>query len=82
MVRSAAGKQRYRCQNPECEKKTFIREYSYEAYLPQVKQKISDMALNGSGIRDTAHVLGVSPNTVIDNLKKKLPLSKLSMKPY
>jgi transposase-like protein len=30
-----------------------------------------DMALNGSGIRDTARVLGVSPTTVISTLKKK-----------
>jgi insertion element IS1 protein InsB len=67
---SAAGKQRYRCQDSACEKKTFIRDYSYEAYLPQVKQKISDMAMNGSGIRDTARVLGISLNTVIDTLKK------------
>jgi transposase-like protein len=29
------------------------------------------MALNGSGIRDTARVLGVSMNTVISELKKK-----------
>lgn len=68
--KSAVGKQRYCCQNPKCEKKTFIRDYSYEAYLPQAKQKISDMAVNGSGIRDTARVLGISLNTVIDTLKK------------
>jgi len=30
-----------------------------------------EMALNGSGIRDTARVLGVSPTTVITTLKKK-----------
>jgi transposase-like protein len=29
------------------------------------------MALNGSGIRDTARVLGVSPMTVMSTLKKK-----------
>jgi insertion element IS1 protein InsB len=29
------------------------------------------MALNGSGIRDTARVLGISPTTVIEPLKKK-----------
>lgn len=29
------------------------------------------MALNGSGIRDTARVLGVSQTTVIETLKKK-----------
>lgn len=67
--RSAAGKQRYRCQNPECEK-TFIRDYSYNAYLPKIKQQVSDMAMNGSGVRDTARVLRISPNTVIETLKK------------
>jgi transposase-like protein len=29
------------------------------------------MALNGSGIRDTAPVLGISTNTVLSELKKK-----------
>jgi len=33
--------------------------------------KIVDMALHGSGIRDTARVFGVSPTTVIATLKKK-----------
>jgi transposase-like protein len=31
------------------------------------------MTLNGSGIRDTARVLNVSPNTVINEIKKKIP---------
>jgi transposase-like protein len=30
-----------------------------------------DMALNGTVIRDTARVLGVSPMTVMSTLKKK-----------
>jgi transposase-like protein len=30
-----------------------------------------ERALNGSGIRDTARVLGVSPMTVMTTLKKK-----------
>jgi transposase-like protein len=34
-----------------------------------------DVTLNGSGIRDTARVLGVSPTTVISTLKKKRRLS-------
>ncbi len=45
---TSAGKQRYRCQNPECSRSSFIREYSYQGYLPHVKQQISDMAINGS----------------------------------
>ncbi|MBK1720390.1 hypothetical protein CKO27_22650 [Thiocystis violacea] len=32
--------------------------------------KIIDMALNGSGIRDTARVLKVSQTTVIKEIKK------------
>jgi hypothetical protein len=29
------------------------------------------MTLNGSGIRDTARVIGVSPTTIMSPLKKK-----------
>jgi transposase-like protein len=31
-----------------------------------------DMSLNGSGIRDTARVLKISPTTVINTLKKRI----------
>ena len=37
----------------------------------QVKQQIVEMALNASGIRDTARVLHVSTNTVMTELKKR-----------
>ena len=69
--KSDEGKQRYRCQNPECRRSSFIQNYSYRGYLLEVKQQISDMAVNGSGIRDTARVLKISPTTVIEELKKK-----------
>jgi len=69
--RSGAGKQRYKCRNSECRRSTFIRAYGYRGYLPEVKQQIVDMALNGSGIRDTARVLRISPTTVIEALKKR-----------
>jgi insertion element IS1 protein InsB len=36
-----------------------------------VKQQIVEMAMNASGIRDTARVLRVSPTTVIKELKKR-----------
>lgn len=65
------SKQRYRCQNEGCSTKTFILNYDYNGYLPEVKKKIIDMALNGSGVRDTARVLEISPTTVINELKKK-----------
>jgi len=41
-----------------------------------------DMALNGSGIHDTARVLRVSPTTVINTLKKKSQAYSKSMKDF
>jgi transposase-like protein len=35
-----------------------------------VKQQITDMAVNGSGMRDPARVLKISRNTVTEELKK------------
>ena len=63
-------KQRYKCRNAECSRSTFIQAYAYRGYLPEVKQQIADMAVNGSGIRDTARVLRISRTTVIETLKK------------
>ena len=42
----------------------FLLEYDYAGQSPSVKQQIVDMAMNASGIRDTARVLYVSPTTV------------------
>jgi hypothetical protein len=36
-----------------------------------VKQLLSEMAINGSGIRADARVLKISPTTVIEEFKKK-----------
>jgi len=36
-----------------------------------VMDQAIDMAINGSGIRDTARVLKINKNTVINALKKK-----------
>lgn len=68
------GKQRYRCR--ECRLgrgRTFLLEYAYAGQSPAVKEQIVDMAMNASGIRDTAWVLRISPTTVMKELKKKAP---------
>ena len=65
------GEQRYRCHNPHCPRRIFLLQYHNTGWVPEVKQQMVEMALNGSGIRDTARVLGVSPTTVITTLKKK-----------
>src|SRR6266849_8254301 len=65
------GKQRYRCREQRCAGRTFLLDYSYPGHSPEVKQQIVEMALNASGIRDTARVLHVSTNTVMTEFKKK-----------
>lgn len=68
---SEQGKQRYRCKNANCSTTTFLRRYTYNGYLPEIKKQIIDMSLNGSGIRDTARVLKVSQVLVMQEIKKK-----------
>ena len=72
------GKQRYRCQEPLCQR-TFILDYQNRAWLPEVKQQIVDMCINGSGIRDTARILRISTKTVIDTIKKSMQFSQTQL---
>ena len=65
------GKQRFQYRHLACQRQTFLLEYTHKGFLQDVKTQIVDMALNGSGIRDTARVLKVSPTTVIETLKKR-----------
>lgn len=67
---SSERKQRYRCENLDCQRRTFILNHAHPGRTKQVKQKIVEMSHNGSGIRDTARVLNVSTTTVIKELKK------------
>ena len=65
------GKQRYRRREQRCAGRTFLLNYSYRGQSPAVKEQIVDMAMNASGIRDTARVLHISTNTVMTELKKR-----------
>ena len=78
--KTATGKQRFRCQNRRCGKRTFLRAYSYPGCLPKVKRQIVEMTLNGSGVRDIARVLQLSPTTVMEELKKRPQSSSTSTK--
>ena len=68
--KQANGTQRYQCQNGQCERRIFLLHYQHRARVPEVRHQVVDMAINGSGIRDTARVLRISPTTVIAVLKK------------
>jgi transposase-like protein len=65
--KSITGLQRWHCKG--CSK-YFQREYRYNAYTPGIREKVIDMTLNGSGVRDTGRVLRINKNTVIAVLKK------------
>ena len=67
---SKSGKKRYACRNPECSHRTFQLDYTYIAKQPGIAEKIVDMAMNGSGTRDTARVLGIDKDTVTRHLRK------------
>jgi insertion element IS1 protein InsB len=69
--RQAKGEQRYRGNNGDCARRIFLRQSHHTGRLPEVKRQRVDMALNGSGIRDTARALRVSPMTMMSTLKKK-----------
>ena len=69
---STNGNQRYKCE--DC-KRSFQLLYTHKAHEPGIKERVIDMALNGSGIRDTARVLKINMNTVMSTLKKRPPKS-------
>ena len=54
----------------KCPYQTLGLDSAYPGRKREVKQQIVKMTLNGSGIRDIARVLHVSPTTVIQVLKK------------
>ena len=68
--KTKAGKQRHKCQNSGCPCYSFQFDLSYKDRLPEIKEQIINMALNGTGIRDTVRMLKIGPTTVINELKK------------
>ena len=71
-----SGVQRWRCN--VC-KKSFQLDYTYNAYLPGIKEQIVEHALNASGVRDTARVLKIAKGTVIGTLKKNKSHTEMSI---
>jgi len=68
--KQANGTQRFQCHNEQCVRRIFLLPYQDRGRAPEVRRQVVDMAINGSGIRDTARVLRISPTTVVAVLKK------------
>jgi insertion element IS1 protein InsB len=62
--KQANGTQRYRCHNDQCARRIFLLQYQDRGRVPEIRRQVVDMAINGSGVRDTARVLRISPTTV------------------
>ena len=61
LVPMAINRTGYKCE--DCGR-SFQLVYTHKAHEPGIKERVIDMALNGSGIRDTARVLKINMNTV------------------
>ena len=69
--------QRWHCN--DCNK-NFQLDYRYNARIPGIKEKIYELTLNSSGVRDIGRILKISKNTVITELKKNTKNQSLSVK--
>ncbi|MEM1279973.1 MAG: IS1-like element transposase [Cyanobacteria bacterium P01_H01_bin.152] len=67
--KSGTGKQRDRCRSAHCARAAFILDDIDRRDIPEVKAPVSELAINGSGIRNTARVLRISPTTVMAELQ-------------
>src|SRR5215471_7330296 len=62
------GKQWYRSRERRWAGRAFLLNDVYAGQSPDVKRQIVEMAMNASGIRETARVFHVTPNIVIKAL--------------
>jgi insertion element IS1 protein InsB len=69
-AKQANGAQRYCCHNGQCTRRIFLLQYQDRGQVPEIRRHVIDMAINGSGIRNTARMLRISPTTVLAVLKK------------
>jgi len=65
--KSGNGTQKWQCNS--C-KKHFRLSYRYKAWQAGTKEKIIEMTLNSSGVRDIGSVLQISKDTICSVLKK------------
>ncbi len=74
--KAPSGLQRYFCR--DC-RKSFQTEFIYNANKPGIRDQIVEMAINGSGVRDTGRILDIRHTTIISRLKNWNPTKVTSL---
>lgn len=72
------GAQRFICQNPACKRRIFLLNYRAKPNNPEARQQIIDMALGGMGVDETARLLNIPPEAVLEVFQL---LSRFSLPP-
>ncbi|MDR2202985.1 MAG: hypothetical protein LBE76_01505 [Nitrososphaerota archaeon] len=56
-------KQVYNCNNSQYTHHNFIEQYTNKAYLPEIRNQVLKMTINGTGTRATGRILDISKDT-------------------
>ena len=67
--KNAKGEQRYICKDDSCDGKSFKLDYIYNGWMPGIGEKILNVRMDDTAIRDIANELGVSKQKVQETLK-------------
>ena len=59
--KQANGAQRYRCHNGQCVRRIFLLQYQDRGRISEIRRQVVNMAINGSGIRDTPACCALAP---------------------
>ena len=60
------GAQRFVCQNPPCKRRIFLLNYQSNSHPTVTRQQIIDLALSGADVQETAHLLHLPQETVME----------------
>lgn len=60
------GAQRFVCQNPKCKRRIFLINYKVRPQNPEARQQIIELALGGVGVDETADLLSIPKETVME----------------
>ncbi len=60
------GAQRYVCQNDACSRRIFLLEYRIQPKKSATRSRIIDLALSGAGVTETARLLNLPTDTVLE----------------